>query len=115
MGAEKIYNGSVDVVQAVEDGEGDGNTESYQLSTLSVDLSLPLPAMTPRIMFVSLPFSFAFFFLNTDCLYCLFLLLSVLFFFPINWKLDDQSASCFFEFDDFISLLLGGRGMRLQS
>lgn len=50
MGAEKIYNGSVDVVQAVEDGEGDGNTESYQLSTLSVDLSLPLPAMTPRII-----------------------------------------------------------------
>lgn len=53
MGAEKIYNDSVDVEEAVEDGEG--NAQSYQLSALSVDLSLPLPAMTPHIMFVSIP------------------------------------------------------------
>ncbi|XP_038886169.1 probable ethanolamine kinase [Benincasa hispida] len=50
MGAEKICNGCTDVVEVVGDEDGDGNTESYQLSTLSVDLSLPLPAMTPRII-----------------------------------------------------------------
>ena len=55
MGAEKIYNGSLDLGGAV--GDGEGNPESYRLSTLSVDLSLPLPAMTPRIMFVSIPLS----------------------------------------------------------
>ncbi|XP_008463050.2 probable ethanolamine kinase isoform X1 [Cucumis melo] len=48
MGAKKIYNGFVGVVEAVEDGHS--NAEPYQLSTLSVDLSLPLPAMTPRII-----------------------------------------------------------------
>ncbi|XP_022926290.1 probable ethanolamine kinase isoform X1 [Cucurbita moschata] len=48
MGAEKIYNGSVDLGGVV--GDGEGNPESYRLSTLSVDLSLPLPAMTPRII-----------------------------------------------------------------
>lgn len=58
MGAKKIYNGDVDVVEAVEDG--DSNAESYQLSYLSVDHSLPLPAITPRIMFVLLPLPFRF-------------------------------------------------------
>ncbi|XP_023536612.1 probable ethanolamine kinase isoform X1 [Cucurbita pepo subsp. pepo] len=48
MGAEKIDNGLVDVEESV--GNGDGNTESYQLSTLSVDHYLPLPAMIPRII-----------------------------------------------------------------
>ncbi|XP_022974065.1 probable ethanolamine kinase [Cucurbita maxima] len=48
MGAEKIYNGSVDVEESV--GNGDGNTESYQLSNLSIDHCLPLPAMIPCII-----------------------------------------------------------------
>ena len=71
MGAEKIDNGLVDVEESV--GNGDGNTESYQLSTLSVDHYLPLPAMIPRIMFVLVRFLF-FLFPHTDCLWRLFLL-----------------------------------------
>lgn len=60
MGAEKIYNGSVDVEESVADGDGEGNVESYKSSSLSVDLSLHLPAMTPGIMFVSIPLLFYF-------------------------------------------------------
>lgn len=52
MGAKKICNGSGDVEEA---GDGELAAETYHTSSISVDLSLPLPAMTPRIMFVQFP------------------------------------------------------------
>ncbi|XP_022143237.1 probable ethanolamine kinase [Momordica charantia] len=47
MGAKKICNGSGDVEEA---GDGELAAETYHTSSISVDLSLPLPAMTPRII-----------------------------------------------------------------